>query len=63
MYFGEKIEDKYLILILGFYNFTVEINYEKIQKSIVLKINNVAAMNIIIKDKSEINLENEQKAK
>lgn len=52
----EKIGDKYLIPILGVWDSVDEIDYNKLPDRFVLKANHGSGMNIIVRDKSEINV-------
>ena len=51
-----KIGEKYLIPIYGVWTDANDINFDKLPKSFVLKTNHGAGMNMIIKDKDEINV-------
>lgn len=55
-YVKEKIGEEYLIPLLGVYNNAEEIDYSKLPSEFVIKINNGSAMNIIVKDKNNINI-------
>ena len=53
---AEKIGDKYLIPLLGVYDSFDEIDFEKLPKQFVIKCNHGCAYNIIVKDKSKLDL-------
>ena len=52
----DTIGEKYLIPLLGVYNNFEEINFNKLPNQFVIKCNHGAAYNIIVKDKSKLNL-------
>jgi len=52
----EKIGQKYLIPLVGVYEKFEDINFEVLPNKFVIKCNHGAAMNIIIKDKSTLDL-------
>ena len=54
-YVSEKIGEKYLIPLLGVYNYFDEIDYNKLPNEFVLKANHGSGYVIIIKNKNEIN--------
>lgn len=54
----EKIGDKYLIPLLGVYNSFEEINFDELPNQFVIKCNHGCAYNIIVKDKSKLDLKN-----
>ena len=51
-----KIGEKYLIPLIGIYNKLDEINFENLPKSFVIKCNHCNEHNIIVKDKSKLNM-------
>lgn len=55
-YVERKIGKEYLIPLLGTYDSVEKIDYNKLPKSFVLKNNNGSSMNLIIKDKSKMNI-------
>ena len=57
----EKIGEEYLIPLLGAWNNFNEIDFDKLPNQFVLKCNHGSGYNIIIKDKSQINLEDVRK--
>lgn len=52
----KEIGEDFLIPLLGVYDKAENIDYENLPEQFVLKINNGSAMNIIVKDKSKINI-------
>lgn len=52
----DTIGEKYLIPLLGVYNNFEEIDFNKLPNQFVIKCNHGAAYNIIVKDKSKLNL-------
>ena len=58
----EKIGEKYLIPLLGVYNKFEDINFKKLPNQFVIKCNHGCGYNIIVKDKSKLDL-TEVKAK
>lgn len=58
----EKIGEKYLIPLLGVYDKFEEIDFDKLPEKFVIKCNHGCAYNIIVKDKSKLDL-TEVKAK
>ena len=58
----EKIGEEYLIPLLGVYDSFDEIDFEKLPKQFVIKCNHGCAYNIIVKDKSQLDL-NDVKSK
>ena len=58
----EKIGEEYLIPLLGVYNKFEDINFDKLPNQFVIKCNHGCGYNIIVKDKSQLDLE-EVKAK
>ena len=59
---AEKIGEKYLIPLLGAYDSFEEINFKKLPKRFVIKCNHGCGYNIIVKDKSKLDL-NDVKSK
>lgn len=57
----KQIGDEYLIPIYGVYDCAEEINYDLLPDKFVLKINNGSGMNIIVKDKSTLNIKKTNK--
>lgn len=53
---ANKIGDKYLIPLLGVYDSFEEIDFEKLPNQFVIKCNHGCAYNIIVKDKSKLDL-------
>ena len=53
---AEKIGDKYLIPLLGVYDSFEEIDFDKLPNQFVIKCNHGSAMNIVVKDKSKLDL-------
>ena len=53
---AEKIGEEYLIPLLGTYDSFTEINFEKLPNSFVIKCNHGKGYNIIVKEKSQLNL-------
>ena len=53
---AEKIGDKYLIPLLGVYDSFEEIDFDKLPNQFVIKCNHGCAYNIIVKDKSKLDL-------
>lgn len=53
---AEKIGEEYLIPLLGVYENAEDIDYNKLPKSFAIKMNHSSGMNIIVKDKSNINI-------
>lgn len=54
----EKLGSEYLVPLLGVYDSINEIKYEKLPNQFVIKANHGSGMNIIIKDKTIINIKN-----
>ena len=52
----EKIGEEYLIPLLGVWDKAEDINFDKLPKQFVLKCNHGSGYNIIVKDKSKINV-------
>lgn len=52
----EKIGEKYLIPLLGVYDTFEEINFDKLPNQFVIKCNHGSGWNIIVTDKSKLNL-------
>lgn len=52
----ETVGEKYLIPIYGVWNSFSEIDFSKLPNSFVLKTNHGSATNVIVKDKSKLNL-------
>ena len=52
----EKIGEEYLIPLLGVYDRFEEINFDKLPKQFVIKCNHGCGYNIIVKDKSQLDL-------
>lgn len=52
----EKIGEKYLIPLLGVYDKFEDINFDKLPNQFVIKCNHGSGWNIIVKDKSKLNL-------
>lgn len=61
-YVKEKIGEEYLVPLLGVYNSPEEIDFDKLPEKFVLKVNWGSGQNIIVKDKSKLDIE-ETKAK
>ncbi len=61
-YVKEKIGEEYLIPLLGVWDSPDEIDFDKLPNQFVLKVNWGSGQNIIVKDKSKLNIE-EAKAK
>ena len=59
---AEKIGEEYLIPLLGVYDYFEEIDFDKLPNQFVIKCNHGCGYNIIVKDKSKLDL-NEVKAK
>ena len=55
-YIKEKIGEEYLISILGVWNNPDEIDFEQLPNQFVLKVNWGSGQNIIVKDKSKLNI-------
>lgn len=55
-YVRNIIGDEYLIPTLGVYNSADEIDFEKLPEKFVLKTNNSSSTNIIVKDKSKLDI-------
>ena len=55
-YVKEKIGEEYLIPLLGVYNTPDEINFDDLPNQFVLKVNWGSGQNIIVKDKSKLNI-------
>lgn len=55
-YIKNKIGNEYLIPLLGVYNKAEDIKYDELPNKFVLKINNGSAMNIIVKDKTKLDI-------
>ena len=53
----DKIGEEYLIKLLGVYNRVEDIEFNKLPNSFVLKLNNGSGYNLIVKDKSKINID------
>lgn len=51
----EQIGDKYLTKLYGAWDHTEEIDFAKLPKAFVMKLNNGSGRNIIVKDKSQAN--------
>ncbi|MBP9999066.1 MAG: glycosyltransferase [Proteobacteria bacterium] len=51
-----KIGKKYLIPLLGAYNYFDEIDFDKLPNQFVIKCNHGAGYNIVVKDKSQLDL-------
>ncbi len=56
-YVKEKIGEEFLIPLLGVWNNPNEIDFESLPNQFVLKVNWGSGQNIIVKDKSELNIE------
>lgn len=56
-YVKEKIGEEYLIPLLGVWNSPDEIDFDKLPNQFVLKVNWGCGQNIIVKDKSKLNIE------
>ena len=52
----EKIGEKYLIPLLGVYDRFEDIDFEKLPNQFVIKCNHGCGYNIVVKDKSQLNL-------
>ena len=61
-YVKEKIGEEYLIPLLGVWDSPDDIDFDKLPNQFVLKVNWGSGQNIIVKDKSKLNIE-ETKAK
>lgn len=59
---AEKIGEQYLIPLLGVYDSFDEIDFDKLPKQFIIKCNHGSGYNIIVKDKSKLDL-NDVKAK
>ncbi len=57
-YVGEVIGEEYLIPLLGVYEKAEEIDYDKLPKQFVLKLNHGSGYNIIVTDKNKENFVN-----
>ena len=55
-YVKKKIGEEYLIPLLGVYNEFEEINFDQLPNKFVIKCNHGSMFNIIVKDKSKLNL-------
>ncbi|MBR1729490.1 MAG: hypothetical protein IJ728_08205 [Selenomonadaceae bacterium] len=55
-YIKEKIGEKYLIPLLGVWDNFDEINFDELPDRFVLKCNHGSAMNVIVKDKSKLDI-------
>ena len=55
-YIEKKIGKEHLIPLLGVYDKAEEINYDKLPNQFVLKLNNGSGCNLIVKDKSKLNI-------
>ncbi len=55
---AEKIGEQYLIPLLGVYDSFEEIDFDKLPNRFVIKCNHGSAYNIIVKDKSALDLDN-----
>lgn len=53
---AKKIGDKYLIPLLGVYDSFDEIDFDKLPNQFVIKCNHGAGYNIVVKDKSQLDL-------
>ena len=53
----EKIGEEYLIPLLGVYDNFEDIDFDKLPNQFVIKCNHGSSYNIIVKDKSQLNLE------
>lgn len=53
---SEKIGEEYLIPLLGVYDKLKDINFDKLPNQFVIKCNHARENNIIVKDKSKLNL-------
>jgi FkbM family methyltransferase len=56
-YIKEKIGEEYLVPLLGVYNNVNEIDFNKLPKKFVLKVNNASGKNIICKNKNKLKIE------
>lgn len=56
-YIKEKISEEYLIPLIGVYNNPDEIDFDTLPNQFVLKVNWGSGQNIIVKDKSTLNIE------
>ena len=56
-YIKEKIGEEYLIPLIGVYNNPDEIDFSALPNQFVLKVNWGSGQNIIVKDKSQLNIE------
>ena len=52
----EKIGEEYLIPVLGVYNHFDDINFDELPNQFVIKTNHSSGWNIIVKDKTKLNL-------
>ena len=55
-YIAKEIGEEYLIPLINIYNTPEEIDYNKLPNSFVLKVNHGSGYNIIVKDKSKIDI-------
>lgn len=60
-YVKETIGEEYLIPLLGAYDRVEDIDYSKLPESFVLKLNNGSGCNLIVKDKSNLDIEKTNK--
>ena len=60
-YVKEAIGEKFLIPLLGVYDRVEDINYDELPESFVLKLNNGSGCNMIVKDKSKLNIQKTNK--
>ncbi|WP_338420398.1 ATP-grasp fold amidoligase family protein [Brachyspira aalborgi] len=57
LYIKEKIGEKYLIPLIGVWDKVEDIDFNSLPKQFVLKVNWGSGQNIIVKDKSKLNIE------
>lgn len=60
-YIKEKIGEEYLIPCLGIYDNPDDIDFDKLPKKFVLKVNWGSGQNIIVKDKTKLDVDNTKK--
>ncbi len=60
-YVKDAIGEEYLIPLLGVYEKAEDIDYDKLPKSFVLKLNNGSGCNLIVKDKSKLDIQKTNK--
>lgn len=57
----DMVGEEYLIPCLGVYDYPFDIDYSKLPNQFVIKMNHSSHMNIIVKDKNQINISNVKK--